>query len=68
MLDYPSTRLPELSKGINNRLRRIASILRWMILNYCSIQTTKNHKKYSGIWTDEGSPLLVNTIQNLQKN
>ena len=34
MLDYPSTRLPEFSKGMNNRLKDgIATILRWLIVN-----------------------------------
>ena len=70
MLDYPSTRLPELSKGMDNRLKDgIATILRWLIVNLIVVpfRPQKIIKKYSGIWTDEGSPLLVNTIKFTKK-
>ena len=69
MLDYPSTRPPELSKGLDVVKNKIASVLRWMIVNLIVLpfRPAKIQDKYQGIWTDDGSPLLVNTIKFTEK-
>ena len=65
MLDYPSTRPEEISKGFDKVKNRIASVLRWTIVNLIVVpfRPAKIQHKYQGIWTDEGSPLLVNTVK-----
>ena len=69
MLDYPSRKPTEHSKGIDVVRNKVASILRWMIVNLIVLpfRPAKIQKKYKGIWTDEGSPLLVNTIKFTNK-
>jgi ferrochelatase len=65
MLDYPSTRPPELSSGFDVLKNKLASVLRWSIVNLIVVpfRPAKIQHKYQGIWTKEGSPLLVNTIK-----
>ena len=69
MLDYPSTRPEEISKGFDKVKNRIASVLRWTIVNLIVVpfRPAKIQHKYQGIWTDEGSPLLVNTVKFTEK-
>ncbi len=69
MLDYPSTRPAELSKGFDKVKNFISVILRWAILNLIVLpfRPAKIQEKYAGIWTEEGSPLLVNTIKFVDK-
>ena len=69
MLDYPSTRPAELAKGFDKVKNFISVILRWVILNLIVLpfRPAKIQEKYEGIWTEEGSPLLVNTIKFVDK-
>lgn len=69
MLDYPSTRPPELSKGFDVVKNKIASVIRWMIVNLIVLpfRPAKIQDKYQGVWTEDGSPLLVNTIKFTEK-
>lgn len=69
MLDYPSTRPSERSRFSDKIKNSIATILRWMIVNLIVVpfRPKKIIKKYSGIWTDQGSPLLVNSIKFAEK-
>jgi len=69
MLDFPSTRPSELSTGFNVVKNNLASIFRWMILNLIVLpfRPSKIQEKYKSIWTEEGSPLLVNTIKFTEK-
>ncbi|MBK90251.1 MAG: ferrochelatase [Chloroflexi bacterium] len=69
MLDYPSTKAPELSTGLNVVKNKIASVLRWMIVNLIVVpfRPAKIQDKYQSIWTEEGSPLLTNTIKFTEK-
>jgi len=69
MLDYPSKRPKEYSKGIDVLRNIVASVLRWMIVNLIVLpfRPGKIQSKYKGIWTKEGSPLLVNTIKFAEK-
>ncbi|MEC7921498.1 MAG: ferrochelatase [Chloroflexota bacterium] len=69
MLDYPSQRLKEYSKGIDVLRNGLASVLRWIIVNLIVLpfRPARIQAKYQGIWTKEGSPLLVNTIKFAEK-
>ena len=69
MLDYPSTRPAELAKGFDKFKNFISVILRWIILNLIVLpfRPSKILEKYASIWTDEGSPLTVNTIKFTEK-
>ena len=69
MLDYPSTRPPELSKGFDKLKDATATVLRWMIVNLIVVpfRPKKIIEKYKSIWTEEGSPLLVNTVKFVEK-
>ena len=69
MLDYPSTRAPEVSFGLDTIKNKLASVIRWFIVNVIVVpfRPAKILEKYSEIWTEEGSPLLVNTIKFTNK-
>ena len=69
MLDYPSTKAPELSSGFNVVKNKVASVLRWMIVNCIVVpfRPAKIQDKYKSIWTEEGSPLLTNTVKFTEK-
>lgn len=69
MLDYPSMRAPEVSFGLDTIKNKLASVIRWFIVNVIVVpfRPAKILEKYSEIWTEEGSPLLVNTIKFTNK-
>ncbi|MBC62814.1 MAG: ferrochelatase [Chloroflexi bacterium] len=69
MLDYPSKRLPERSKNFDKLRDAAATVLRWMIVNLIVVpfRPKKIIEKYKSIWTEEGSPLLVNTVKFVEK-
>ena len=69
MLDYPSTRPDHLAKGFDKIKNYISVVLRWIVLNLIVLpfRPSKIKDKYAGIWTNEGSPLLVNTIKFVDK-
>ena len=69
MLDYPSTRPDHLAKGFDKVKNYISVILRWLVLNLIVLpfRPSKIKDKYEGVWTNEGSPLLVNTIKFVNK-
>ena len=45
------------------------AFIRWMVVNLIVVpfRPSRIIKKYKGIWTEEGSPLLVNTIKFVRK-
>lgn len=69
MLDYPATEPVESSKGFDVIKHKIASVIRWGIVNLIVVpfRPSKIINKYKGIWTEEGSPLLVNTEKFVKK-
>ncbi|MED5255281.1 MAG: ferrochelatase [Chloroflexota bacterium] len=69
MLDYPATQPIESSKGFDVIKHKIASVIRWGIVNLIVVpfRPSKIINKYKGIWTEEGSPLLVNTEKFVKK-
>ena len=69
MLDYPATEPIESSKGFDVIKHKIASVIRWGIVNLIVVpfRPSKIINKYKGIWTEEGSPLLVNTEKFVKK-
>ena len=69
MLDYPSMKTAEQSTGIDIIKNKLASVIRWFIVNIIVVpfRPARILEGYSEIWTDEGSPLLVNTIKFVNK-
>ena len=69
MLDYPSIRPEESSKGLDVLKNKLASVIRWFIVNLIVVpfRPARIREGYSSIWTKEGSPLLVNTEKFTKK-
>ena len=69
MLDYPSIKPQDRAFGLDTIKNKLASLIRWFIVNIIVVpfRPAKILQGYADIWTEEGSPLLVNTIKFTDK-